>query len=165
MADETLTLLATEVRGKTLRLLEGITEDMARFAAPALNNSILWHAGHSLLVVEHLSVMPATGQTTGSYPADWFNKFSWKSMPSAVTDWPPLADVIDALRDQLQRLTTAIAAIPPERLDVIVDPAKNRTMRYSILHGLHDEAGHQGEIWLLRKMFGKQSAAATSSGS
>jgi hypothetical protein len=164
MADETLTLLATEVRGKTLRLLEGITEDMARFAAPGLNNSILWHAGHSLLVVEHLSVMPATGQSAG-YPEDWFNKFSWKSMPSAVTSWPPLADVIDALRNQLQGLTTAIAVIPPERLDQIVDPAKKRTLRYSILHGLHDEAGHQGEIWLLRKMFGKQNAAATSTGS
>jgi hypothetical protein len=165
MADETLTLLTTEVRGKTLRLLEGVTEDMARFAAPGLNNSILWHAGHSLLVVEHLSVMPATGQATGSYPADWYAKFSWKSMPSAVTDWPSLADVVDALRDQLQRLTTAIAAIPPERLDQIVDPAKKRTLRYSILHGLHDEAGHQGEIWLLSKMFGKRSAATTGAGS
>jgi hypothetical protein len=164
MADETLTLLATEVRGKTLRLLEGITEDMARFAAPGLNNSILWHAGHSLLVVEHLSVMPATGEPA-AYPEDWFNKFSWKSMPSAVTNWPPLSDVIDALRGQLQRLTTAIATIPPERLDQIVDPAKKRTLRYSVLHGLHDEAGHQGEIWLLRKMFGKQNAAATSTGS
>jgi hypothetical protein len=165
MADETMTLLATEVRGKTLRLLEGISEEMARFAAPGLNNSILWHAGHSLLVVEHLSVMPATGQGAASYPADWFNKFSWKSMPSAVTEWPSLAEVVEALRDQLQRLTTAIATIPADRLDQIVDPAKKRTLRYSILHGLHDEAGHQGEIWLLRKMFGKQNAAATSAGS
>jgi hypothetical protein len=59
----------------------------------------------------------------------------------------------------------AIPAIPPEQLDRIVDPAKKRTLRYSLLHGLHDEAGHQGEIWLLRKMFGKQNAAATSTGS
>ena len=164
MADETLTLLATEVRGKTLRLLDGVTEDMARFAAPGLNNSILWHAGHALVVVEHLSVMPATGQPAG-YPADWFDKFSWKSIPSQVTSWPKLSEVINALRDQLQRVTTAIAAVPAEQLDRIVDPTKKRTLRYSILHGLHDEAGHQGEIWLLRKIFGKQSAAATSTGS
>jgi hypothetical protein len=164
MPDETLTLLATEVRGKTLRLLDGVTEDMARFAAPGLNNSILWHAGHALMVVEHLSVMPATGQPAG-YPAGWFDKFSWQSIPSQVTSWPRLGEVVDALRDQLQRLTAAIAALPPERMDRIVDPAKNRSLRYSILHGLHDEAVHQGEIWLLRKMFGKQNAAATSTGS
>ena len=38
----------------------------------------------------------------------------------------------------------------------ITDPAKNRTLRFSILHGLHDEAGHQGEIYLLKKMWGKK---------
>src|SRR3954452_5845657 len=153
MADETLTLLATEVRGKTLRLLDGVTDDMSRFAAPGLSNSILWHpghapvlaapglsnsilwpAGHALVVVEHLSVMPATGQPAG-YPADWFNTFSWKSMPSAVASWPPLGEVVDALREQLERLTAAIAKVSPEQLDRVVDPAKNRTLRYSILHG------------------------------
>jgi hypothetical protein len=164
MADETLTLLATKVRGKTLRLLDGVTEDMSRFAAPGLNNSILWHAGHSLVVVEHLSVMPATGEPA-RYPADWFNKFSWKSMPSAVKDWPAPGEVVNALREQLQRLIAAIGKVTPEQLDRVVDSAKNRTLRYSILHGLHDEAGHQGEIWLLRKMFGKQNAVATSTGS
>ena len=165
MADETLNLLATEVRGKTVRLLDGVTDDMSRFAAPGLSNTILWHAGHSLVVVEHLGVMPATGAKGPGYPADWFDKFSWGSVPSKVTTWPPLAEVVDALRDQLQRLTRVVGALSPQQLDEIVNPEKRRTLRYSILHGLHDEAGHQGEIWLLRKLFGKQTAAATSTGS
>ena len=164
MADESLLLLAREVRGKTLRLLDGVADDAARFAPPGLNNSALWHAGHALVVVEHLSVMPATGRPA-AYPAAWKDKFIWNSNPAAVANWPPLAEVVAALKEQLPRLTAAIAALSSEQLDRIADPQKNRTLRYSILHGLHDEAGHQGEIWLLRKLHAKQAAAATSTGS
>ena len=57
MADQSLILLAGEVRGRTLWQLEGLSDEQARFAAPGLRNSILWHAGHALLVVEHLAVM------------------------------------------------------------------------------------------------------------
>ena len=60
--DETLILLAQEVRRRTLRQLDGVTDEVARFAAPGLNNSILWHAGHALFVVEHLAIVPATGR-------------------------------------------------------------------------------------------------------
>ena len=164
MADESLLLLAREVRGKTLRLLEGLADDAARFAPPGLNNTALWHAGHALVVVEHLSVMPATGRPAG-YPPEWFDTFSWKSSPAAVTNWPKLAEVVAALREQLPRLVSAISALSPQQLDQIVDPQRNRTLRYSILHGLHDEAGHQGEIWLLRKIHGRATAGATSGGS
>src|SRR4051794_29380628 len=160
MADDTLLLLANEVRGKTLRLLDGVTDEQARFAGPAglsapLSNSILWNAGHALMVVEHLSVMPATGKPAG-YPAGWFEKFSWQSKPATVTQWPTLAEVVAALRDQLDRLMRAVEPLTPEQLAKIVDPARGRTMRYSILHGLHDEANHQGEIHLLRKMLARQ---------
>jgi hypothetical protein len=79
--------------------------------------------------------------------------------------WPPLSAVVERLRDQLDRLTAAISALPPGRLDQVVDAARNRTLRFSILHGLHDEAGHQGEIHLLKKLYGRQNAAATSTGS
>ena len=42
--------------------------------------------------------------------------------------------------------------LSPQQLSLVIDPARNRTVRYNILHGLHDEAGHQGEMWLLRKL-------------
>lgn len=164
MADDSLLLLATEVRGKTLRLLDGVGDETARFAPAGLDNSVLWHAGHALVVVEHLGVMPATGGLP-AYPPAWFDTFSWTSRPAAVTSWPALGEVVAALTDQLSRLTTAIAALSPPQLDQVVDPRRNRTLRYSILHGLHDEAGHQGEIWLLRKLHGRQTAAATSTAS
>jgi len=155
MADETLTMLVREVRGKTLRLLDGIDDQQARFAAPGLNNSILWHGGHSLVVVESLGVGPATGKQPG-YPADWFDKFSWKSAPATVTSWPTIEQVRTALRNQLELLLSAVQPLTQEQLERVVDPTKNRTLRFSILHGLHDEAGHQGEIHLLKKLYAKR---------
>lgn len=155
MADETLLLLAKDVRGKTLRLLEDVNDQQARFAAPGLNNTILWNAGHALIVVEHLGAMAATGRPA-AYPSEWFDKFSWQSKPATVASWPGIEQVRAALREQLQRLTAAIEPLSPQQLSQISDPAKNRTLRYSILHGLHDEAGHQGEIYLLKKMYAKQ---------
>ena len=153
--DDSLMLLAKEVRGKTLRLLDGIDDAQARFSAPGLNNSILWNAGHSLIVVEHLGNSPATGKPP-IYPDGWFDTFSWKSNPATISAWPTIEEVRAALRDQLQRLTSVIETLTESQLSKITDPAKNRTLRYSILHGLHDEAGHQGEIYLLKKMWAKK---------
>ena len=154
MPDETLLVLATDVRNKTLRLLDGVDEALARYAPPGLNNTILWHAGHALVVVEHLGVAPLTGsRPENGYPAGWFDAFSWKSNPTTVTAWPPLAEVVAALRDQQSRLTAALRRASDEALDRPVgDPARGRTVRWSVMHGLHDEACHQGELWLLKKL-------------
>src|SRR3954454_23685628 len=159
--DETLILLAREARARTLWQLDGVTDEMARFAAPGLTNSILWHAGHALFVVEHLAIVPATDRPP-ALPDGWDAKFSWDSRPAAVTQWPAAADVAAALREQLHRLTGVLAALTPEQLARVVDPP--RTLRYSIVHGLHDEAIHQGEMYLLRKMYAKRQAAATGRG-
>lgn len=149
--DSTLVSLAHEVRAKTLWLLEGVTDEAARFAAPGLSNSILWHAGHALVVVEHLCISPATGQEV-LLPEGWFEKFSWDSQPQTVSQWPAVAEVLAALGDQLPRLVEAIKALTPEQLDTTLGPPHDAALRYLIVHGLHDEACHQGEIWLLRKM-------------
>jgi hypothetical protein len=151
MPDETLLLLAKEVRGKTLRILDNVTEPQALFAPPGLHNSILWHAGHSLIVVEHLGVSPATG-TPPVYPQDWFDKFSWESRPATVKQWPTLAEVKSKLIHQAERLTAAIQHLTEEQLCRTSGDPTPRSLRWSILHGLHDEAAHQGEMWLLKKL-------------
>ena len=151
MPNETLKLLAREVRGKTFKILDGVSEEAARFAPPGLNNSIIWHAGHALTVVESLSVSAATGRPP-QYADGWFDLFSAKSKPTRETKFPPLAQVVEALRNQLERLVSAIDPLTPQQLAVVIDPARNRTVRYNILHGLHDEANHQGEMWLLKKL-------------
>ena len=73
-----------------------------------------------------------------------------------------MAAVEAALREQLNRLTSVLGAVTSQQLERVVNPP--RTLRFSILHGLHDEAIHQGEMWLLRKMYAKRQAAATRSG-
>ena len=151
MPNETLKLLAREVRGKTFRILDGVTDAQARFVPPGLNNSIIWHAGHCLWVVEVLSMAAATGRPA-QLPAGWVDLFSSKSRPTAETKFPPLPQIIEALRNQLDRLVAAIDPLSPQQLSLVIDAARNRTVRYNILHGLHDEAGHQGEMWLLRKL-------------
>jgi hypothetical protein len=144
------------VRKKTLWLLEGVTDEMSRFAAPQLINSILWHAGHVLVVVEHLAVSPATGQPP-QLPAGWLETFGWDSRPQTVTQWPPISEVVARLREQLPRLSAAQAGLSPEQLAQIVED--DSTLHYEIVHALHDEANHQGEMWLLRKMYAKHHAA------
>ena len=154
MPDEALVMLATDVRNKTLRILDGVGDAAARFAPAGLNNTILWHAGHALVVVEHLGVAALTGsKPEDGYPAGWFDTFSWKSNPATVTSWPSLGDVVARLRDQQERLMAALRNTTPELLARPVgDPSRGRNVRWSVLHGLHDEAGHQGEMWLLKKM-------------
>ena len=93
MADATLILLAKEIRGKTLKLLDGLSDEQARFAAPGLHNTILWHAGHGIMLLEHFGIMPLTGSQQTGYPAGWFEMFSWKSDPRTVTAWPSVDDV------------------------------------------------------------------------
>ncbi|QOV87734.1 DinB family protein [Humisphaera borealis] len=155
MHDASLIMLANEVRGKTLRVLTGVTEEQARFTGhAALNNSILWHAGHALWVVEKLGVIPATGEQA-RYPADWSPIFAAGGTPATVTNWPSLSAVVSALQEQLTRLTAVLSDMRTERLDQVIDADRNRTLRYSILHGLHDEACHCGEIQLLKKLIAK----------
>ena len=72
MADESILLLFEEVRGKTRRLLDSLSEDDARWAPPGLQNTILWHAGHAYLLLEWLT-MKALGRTP-NLPDGWYER-------------------------------------------------------------------------------------------
>jgi hypothetical protein len=156
MPDATLLLLLDEVRGKTLKLLDGLSDDQARFRPAGMNNTILWHAGHAYVVNEYLTVSPLG--LSMQLPAGWFDMFSWKSTPATVpaASWPRLADVVAALKEQLERHRAIVAGLSDAQLSA-PPPGKEptaRPLRYSILHGLHDEANHEGEIRMLRKLQG-----------
>jgi hypothetical protein len=152
MPDQSLLLLLDEVRGKTLRRLQGVTDKEARWSPPDLQNRILWHAGHRFVLVESLT-MEAVGDQP-QFPEGWFEMFSWKSDPAKVAPdrWSPLAEVVVQLTDQHARLRQVIEGLSDEQLSSPLPGRGNRTVRYAILHGLHDEACHSGEIWLLRKL-------------
>jgi hypothetical protein len=154
MPDETLLALLDEVRGRTLRFLQGVTAEQARWAPPGLQNSILWHAGHCYILAEHLTMGPLG--LPPRVPEGWFDAFGWGSRPALVPEdrWPTLEDVADRLADQHRRLRRVIGGLTAGQLagETAGDPG--RTVRWSIVHGLHDEACHGGEILLLRKLQG-----------
>jgi len=152
MPDQSLLMLLDEVRGRTLRTLESISSESAGWAPPGLQNTILWHAGHSYFLLEWLT-MKALGQTP-QMPGDWYLKFSWDSRPGEVPAgrWPTLAEVIRRLQDQHDRMSRIIGELSDEQLDQPADGHPDHTVRYAILHALHDEACHSGEMHLLRKL-------------
>jgi hypothetical protein len=145
-------LLLDEVRGKTLRLLATIVAEDAAWAPPGLQNTILWHAGHSYFLLEWLA-NKALKQSV-LMPPGWYEMFSWDSRPGhvAADRWPQLAEVIAALGAQHERLRRILGGLTGAELDrpSARNPAK--AVRYDILHALHDEACHCGEIHLLRKL-------------
>lgn len=157
MADESLILLINEVRNKTLRLLDGVTPAEAAFAPPGLVNTITWHAGHCLIVNEAMGIAASSGKPP-VFPEGWLEKFKGGSEPAKVSEWPALADIVAKLKDQQQRLVALVTPMSEPDLARVVNPQRGRTARYMILHGLHDEAGHQGEIWLLRKLWSKKAS-------
>jgi hypothetical protein len=152
MSDQSLLMLLDEVRGKTLRLLQGVMDDEAQWSPPELHNHILWHAGHSFVLVESL-VMEAMGDLP-QIPEGWFEIFSWKSNPAQIAPyrWPPLAQIVSHLAEQHVRLRREIQRLQEADLSRPLQGRGNQTARFSIIHGLHDEACHSGEIWLLRKL-------------
>jgi hypothetical protein len=160
MPDRCLLLLLDEVRGKTIRILKSVPANDAKWAPPGLQNTILWHAGHAYVLVETLTMKSL--ERTPLIPNGWYKMFSPESHPASVPadQWPPLSEVIQHLEAQHKRLGKLIGALSDEQLDGPSAAHPKRTVRSAILHGLHDEACHCGEMHLLGK-----SQAATKVGS
>lgn len=152
MADRTLLTLFDEVRGKTLALLDGVGEPESLWAPQGLHNSIRWHAGHCYVVVEWLCADALELKPTA--PTGWFEMFGWESRPQNVPPerWPTLSTVIAQLTEQHRRLHMTLERLAEEQLATALPESRHQTVRRKIVHAIHDEACHSGEIWLLRKM-------------
>lgn len=152
MADKSLLLLLDEVRGKTLRILQSVPSESTRWAPPGLQNTILWHAGHAFVLLECLTMTAL--ELEPAMPEGWFEMFSWESRPAQVAAdrWPALAEVIAALEAQQQRMASLIGGLSEEALDRPAGGNPKRTVRSAIVHALHDEACHSGEMYLLAKI-------------
>ena len=152
MHDKSLAMLAFEVRWKTLKLLEGLTHEQSLGVAPGMKNSILYHAGHGYAVQEALGVARIEGREPKM--PEGFDVFMWNATPTPETVYPPIEVVREKLTEQRDHLVGLIEKTDASRFDQIINPEKGKTLRFSVLHGLHDEAQHQGEMWLIRKLLG-----------
>ena len=143
--------LVQEVRDKTLFLLEHASANELLWAPKGTSNHLLWHAGHALWAQDRLCIEAITG--TSELPAGWADTFGMRCRPVARTkEWPSRGEVVDRLKDQLPRLLALIGALAPSDLESAPKNGDARPLWRAILHGLHDEANHQGEMYLLLKL-------------
>lgn len=145
---------ARDIRSYTIKLLEISTDEEVLFAPPGTANNMLWHAGHAIAVTHRLALASLTGERP--LPDGFFETFGWNSRPGETTRWPARTDILTTLKAQSEELLTAIQAATPEKLtQPHGDPARNRTVQWYVIHALHDEAKHQGEMYLLKKLYAR----------
>jgi len=133
--------MAQQIRNQTIVQLKAAPEGRLLWAPPGTSNHILWHAGHALWVQDALCVEPLTG--TSELPAGWENSFGCRPVRETPHS-PERGEVLGLLESQLIRLQ-----------DLFREHAKQLTdsaVAAQIVHGLHDEARHQGEMFLLFKL-------------
>jgi hypothetical protein len=144
--------LARQVRQCTLDLLSGASDSELLWAPRGTSNHILWHAGHALWLQGRLCLEPLTGRT--ELPAGWEDTFGMDCRPVASTkSWPGRKELADLLARQLGRIDAVLKATPIQRLAIpSSQDGFTRSLAGTIIHGLHDEARHQGEMYLLLKL-------------
>ena len=143
--------LARQIRGETLRLLAAAEPRWLTWAPPGTSNHILWHAGHALWVVDALCIEEITGRS--ELPPGWAESFGADCRPVRQTrQWPPRDEVHGLLVRQLTRFVQLITDLPSQRLLMDGPMSGQRSLVSEIIHGWHDEAKHQGEMFLLSKM-------------
>jgi hypothetical protein len=144
--------LARQVRNDTIALLEATPEPWLTWAPPGTSNHILWHAGHALWVVDALCVKTLTGKS--ELPSGWQETFGMNCRPPNQTKiWPAKTQVVSRLRDQHARVIELLRqAAKPDAGPSKWPATKVADMEARIIHGIHDEAKHSGEMYLLFKM-------------
>jgi hypothetical protein len=147
-----LAILAYQVRDCTLKLFDATDSDALTWTPPGTVNHILWHAGHAVWVADVLSIEPISGKS--ELPPGWAEKFGQHSQPATVTGWPDRREVRSRLETQLNRILSLLH----ECREMIVTKADQTPpeggwpLLHGMIHGWHDEARHQGEMYLLQKL-------------
>ena len=148
----TLQELASQVRRDTLQIFDVAEPTWLTYAPPGTSNHILWHTGHALWLQDVLCVRLLTGR--GELPAGWSEKFGMNCRPLDQTlDWPNRDELGELLRGQLRRILELLAATSDEQLAQPADLDRGTAaISDRIIHGLHDEAKHSGEMYLILKL-------------
>jgi hypothetical protein len=139
-----------QVRSSTLELLAA--EAYLTWAPEGTSNHILWHAGHALWLQDALAVRPLTGAT--ELPKGWAETFGSRCRPArSTTQWPQRTDVRDLLQAQLDRLLELFNSHADRLARVDPNTLSGWDFTRGVIHGLHDEARNQGEMYLLLKLW------------
>lgn len=146
--------LALDIREKTVLLLDAASPHELTWAPPGTSNHLLWHAGHALWLLDVLCIRLFTGQS--ELPPGYAALFQMGSRPAMQsTDWPAKEELRHLLHAQPARLREVLDPVTEAELDALPrrrHAGDRRTLWQCVSHGLHDEANHQGEMYLLLKM-------------
>ncbi len=148
----TLQELARQVRRDTLQILDAAQPTWLTYAPPGTSNHILWHAGHALWLQDVLCVRLLVGRS--ELPADWEERFGANCRPlKQIENWPTRDELGQLLRGQLRRVIELLAGTSDEQLVQPAEPDRGTAaISDRIIHGLHDEAKHCGEMYLILKL-------------
>jgi hypothetical protein len=150
---DALVELARQVRHGTMELLTAADTASLTWSPPGTSNHILWHAGHAVWLQDALTIRPLTRRS--DLPQGWAERFGQHSQPAAFATWPERDEILRRLEAQLDRILNLLV----ERAETIVARGDSIPVDggwplvAGILHGWHDEARHQGEMYLLYKLF------------
>jgi DinB family protein len=149
----TLTELARQVREATLQLLHVPDESWLTWTPRGTANHILWHAGHAVWVQDALFIRPITGLS--ELPRGWAERFGQDSRPTVPGQaWPEESEVRAALTVQLDRI---LGILTDDGETIVINANSQPTgggwpLLAGMIHAWHDEARHQGEMYLLHKL-------------
>lgn len=148
--------LARQVREHTRQLLQAAPEAALLWTPAGTQNHILWHAGHAVWLMDVLGTALLTGRR--SLTPEWDQTFGMNGRPPSQTrHWPSREELDRLLQEQLQEYLRLLEQTPEERLEASDDPLQaRRSLAGRLLHGLHDEACHSGEMYLLLKQWRRQ---------
>jgi hypothetical protein len=155
---DSLAELARQIRRSTLELLKFPDPRWLTWAPAGTTNHILWHAGHGLWLQDALTIRPLTGGS--ELPRGWAAKFGQNSRPQLCTEWPDAGEVHVFLENQLVRIESLLS----EHAEIIMTRPHATPhgggcpLVPGMIHGWHDEARHQGEMYLLYKLAPSQSS-------
>lgn len=143
-----LVTLLDEIRPKTIRLLQMMPDDWLLWSPPGTQNHITWHAGHAIWLADVICIQPITNRS--ELPEGWDQTFGqYCRPPSHTKTWPTQQELIRRLADQHARLRELLSRLSDADLYA---PPRQGALARCIIHGLHDEANHQGEMYLLLKL-------------
>ena len=113
----------------------------------------VWNAGHVLVREGD----PAGVAAAANRPPAWLydlvtTNSALEADPAKVGDGPTAAQVQAKLIAQLDEFIAAISTLTDDRLSQPAGPDDDKTLRGLIAYGMHHEAGHQGEMYLLKKL-------------
>jgi hypothetical protein len=144
--------LAHQVRASTLELSHVPVPNWLTWSPAGTSNHILWHAGHAVWLQDALTICPLTGRS--ELPRGWATIFGQNSRPELNTEWPEVTEVRILLQNQITRIESLLrehaATILAEAN--AIPPSGGWPLLPGMIHGWHDEARHQGEMYLLHKL-------------